>query len=305
MKSIRRRLIFSMALLIAFFLIQAVTVTGFVNVQSRDTADEIRRNTLTSAQLTELGTLAQQIRRYEKEYFVYVRNEEKRNGYIKEFEGTSLRISKLLDSLLANADKAYSNAELAEITRWRAAHMFYTSEMQRIFGEVKRVQVDIAAFSAIAAPARPGTPTVPQAEAPTLPSPDQVNDMIKAGKDRFGAELISGVARLGKLKTEATLNLAQNTTASYKRLLGVIMATVLAGVAIAIYLAVVLPRAVARPIVALAKVAELVARGDMDKPFSAEGTAEFEPLARSLEKMRAALSVMTRKLRTKAVSETS
>lgn len=303
MKSIRRRLVFSMALLITFFLIQAITVTGFVNIQSKDTSEEIRRNTLTSAQLTELSTLAQQIRRYEKEYFVYVRNEEKRNGYIQEFEGISLRISKLLDSIVANADKAYSNVELSEISKWRDAHIFYTSEMQKIFGDVKRRQVDIAAFAAAGAASKPGTSTGAQTEAPTMPSPDQVNEMIKAGKDRFGAELISGVAKLGKDKTAATLNLAQSTTASYTRLLGVIIATVLAGIGIAVYLALTLPRAVARPIAGLAQVAELVARGDMDKPFTSEGVKEFEPLAKSLEKMRAALSVMTRKLKAKASSE--
>jgi HAMP domain-containing protein len=136
-----------------------------------------------------------------------------------------------------------------------------------------------------------------------MPSSDQVNDRIKAGKDRFGAELISGVNKLGKIKTEATLNLAQRTTASYTRLLGVIVATVLAGIGIAAYLAVTLPRAVTRPIMGLAKVAEQVARGDMDKPFSSDKIAEFEPLARSLEKMRGALVVMTRKLRSKAPSE--
>jgi hypothetical protein len=244
MKSIRIRLIASMAVLIAFFALQAIAVTWFTNAQSVQTSALIRTNTQSSAQLTELATLAQQIRRYEKEYFVYVQNEEKRNGYIKEFDGASVRIGKLIDAILANTGGAYSKADISEINRWRDAHAFYASEMTRIFNEVRRIQADVAAAPAPApAPAAAGKATpaataaqAPVAQAPKLPTPAEANDLIKAGKDRFGAELIAGVNKMGKAKTEATLGLAQGTTEGYQQLLSVVVATVLAGIAIAVFL---------------------------------------------------------------------
>ncbi len=311
MKSIRIRLIASMAVLIAFFALQAIAVTWFTNAQSVQTSALIRTNTQSSAQLTELATLAQQIRRYEKEYFVYVQNEEKRDGYIKEFDGAAARIGKLIDAILANTGGAYSKAEISEINRWRDAHTFYVSEMTRIFNDVRRIQADLAAAPApVPAPAAAakGTPAAtaaqaPVVQAPKLPTPAEANDLIKAGKDRFGAELIAGVNKMGKAKTEATLGLAQGTTAGYQQLLSVVVATVLAGIAIAVFLILTLPAAITRPIRALAEVADTVARGDLDKPFAATNVPEFEPLVKSLERMRVALSVLTRRAKAKAATE--
>ena len=197
----------------------------------------IRTNTQSSAQLTELATLAQQIRRYEKEYFVYVQNEEKRDGYIKEFDGAAARIGKLIDAILANTGGAYSKAEISEINRWRDAHTFYVSEMTRIFNDVKRIQTDVAAAPApVPAAAGKATTAATVAQTPKLPTPAEANDLIKAGKDRFGAELIAGVTKMGKAKNDATLGLAQGTTEGYQQLLSVVVATVLAGIAIAVFL---------------------------------------------------------------------
>lgn len=313
MKSIRVRLIASMALLIAFFVLQAIAVTWFTNAQSVQTSASIRNNTQSSAQLTELATLAQQIRRYEKEYFVYVQNEERRNGYIKEFETTSGRIGKLIDTILANSGGAYTKAEISEVNRWRDAHLFYAAEMARIFGEVKRIQTEVAAAPAPALqppaaatgkPAAPGAAPVPAAApAPRLPTPAEANDLIKAGKDRFGAELIAGVAKMGKAKTEATLGLAQGSTEGYQQLLSVVMTTVVMGIAIAAFLIFTLPAAITRPIRVLSEVADTVARGDLDKPFAVTQVPEFEPLVKSLERMRVALSVLTRRAKAKAAAE--
>jgi HAMP domain-containing protein len=309
MKSIRIRLIASMAVLIAFFVLQAIAVTWFTNAQSVQTAASIRNNTQSNAQLTELATLAQQIRRYEKEYFVYVQNEEKRNGYIKEFDDASGRIRKLLDAVLANSGGAYTKAEISEVNRWRDAHAFYAGEMTRIFNEVKRIQSELAAAPAPApvhstAPAAKGaTAVAAAAPGPQLPTPAEANDMIKAGKDRFGAELIAGVAKMGKAKTEATLGLAQGSTEGYQQLLSVVMTTVVLGIAIAAFLVFTLPGAITRPISVLSEVADTVARGDLDKPFAVTNVPEFEPLVKSLERMRMALSVLTRRAKAKAAAE--
>ncbi len=315
MKSIRIRLIASMAVLIAFFVLQGIAVTWFTNAQSAQTSASIRNNTQSNAQLTELSTLAQQIRRYEKEYFVYVQNEEKRNGYIKEFEGASGRISKLLDAILANPGGSYTKAEISEANRWRDAHAFYAGEMTRIFNEVKRIQSELAAAPAPApvpspAPAAKGAtagavaaPAPAIAPVPKLPTPAEANDMIKAGKDRFGAELIAGVNKMGKAKTEATLGLAQGSSEGYQQLLTVVMTTVVLGIAIAAFLVVTLPGAITRPISVLSEVADTVARGDLDKPFAVTNVPEFEPLVKSLERMRMALSVLTRRAKAKAAAE--
>ncbi len=319
MKSIKNRLNASMAVLIVFFLAQAGAVTWFVAEQREEMTATVQRNTLASSELTELSTLAQQVRRYEKEYFVYVQNEEKRNGYIKEFTDTSGKITKLIDVMLGNKENAFSKTEIQDINRWRDANAFYASEMNRIFDTVKKTQVEMATAQAAAASAAAVSAATPspaiklvalQAAAPApaaptvrLPTPAEANDMIKAGKDRFGAELIKGVAAQSKAKTKATLDLADATSRNYDRLLIAVLATVLLGIAIAVFLMLAVPRAVTKPIARLSAMADNIARGNLDQPFPKESVAEFEPLAKSLEKMRVGLSVLTRKMKARAVAE--
>ncbi len=320
MKSIKNRLNISMGVLIVFFLAQAGAVTWFVSEQREQVSEKVDQNTLASSELAELSTLAQQVRRYEKEYFVYVGNEERRNGYIKEFTDTSGRITKLIDVMAANKNGAFSKPEVQEINRWRDANAFYTSEMNRIFESVKKTQIDVAAqtqaaaAAAAAAPAttpvalksaavQPVAAAVAAAPAVRLPTPAEANDMIKAGKDRFSAELIKGVATQSKAKTQATLGLGETTAQNYNRLLAAVLATVLLGVAIAVFLMITVPRAVTKPIERLSAIADEISRGNLERPFPKESVAEFEPLARSLEKMRVGLSVLTRKMKARAVAE--
>jgi HAMP domain-containing protein len=316
MKSIKNRLNISMALLILFFLAQAGAVTWFVAEQREQVSEKVNQNTLASSELAELSTLAQQVRRYEKEYFVYVGNEEKRNGYIKEYSDTSARITKLIETMVANKNGAFNKLEVQEINRWRDANTFYASEMNRIFETVRKMQVDVtlqaqtqaqlaASITAVTPPSPPANAAVatPGIISARLPTPVEANDMIKAGKDRFSAELIKGVATQSKSKTQATLGLGEITTQNYNRLLMVVLATVLLGVALAVFLMLTVPRAVTRPIERLSVIADEISRGNLDRPFPKERIAEFEPLARSLEKMRIGLSVLTRKMKARATAD--
>ena len=313
MKSIKNRLNISMAVLIVFFLAQAAAVTWFVAEQREQVSEKVHQNTLASSELAELSTLAQQVRRYEKEYFVYVGNEEKRNGYIKEFSDTSVRITKLIDVMAANKDKAFSKPDVQEINRWRDANAFYASEMNRIFASVSKTQLDVNTQSQAAALAALSKSAVVQVAAVTatpaatpavrLPTPAEANDMIKAGKDRFSAELIKGVTAQLKAKTQATLNLGETTSQNYNRLLAAVLATVMLGILIAVFLMLTVLGAVTKPIERLSAIADEISRGNLERPFPKESVAEFEPLARSLEKMRIGLSVLTRKIKARAAAE--
>lgn len=212
-----------------------------------------------------------------------MQNKDKRDGYAKEFGTAAAQISKLLDTLSADRGGAFTPQEYTEITRWRGAHAFYVSEMEQIFNAVTNAQAGGAAQG--------------DAAAGRLPTPAEANDMIKAGKDRFGAELIKGVAAMARTKTQATLGLAQSTSDNYNRLLQAVLVTVALGVGLALFLVVTLPPAITRPMASLSEVAEAIARGNLDMPFPEQGAREFEPLVRSLEKMRASLALLSRKLR--------
>jgi hypothetical protein len=124
MKSIRSRLIAGLGLIIVFFLLQAALVWWGQASAKRDVVDVTRKNTIASSQLGELAVLAQQIRRYEKEYFVYVGNAERRAAYTKEWGDTADKIAKRLQTIRSNADQAFDANDMGKVGNWIGASDF-------------------------------------------------------------------------------------------------------------------------------------------------------------------------------------
>jgi hypothetical protein len=161
MKSIRSRLIAGLTLIILFFLAQAALVWWTQNTAKNEVVDATRKNTLASSELSQLAVLAQQVRRYEKEYFVYVGNEEKRNGYIKEWTETSDKITNLLSTMSANKGAAFAKSDLTAIANWTSASEFYKSEMLKIFTTVRAAAAATPAPEPAAATAKAATTVTP------------------------------------------------------------------------------------------------------------------------------------------------
>ncbi len=308
MKSIRSRLIAGLGLIIVFFLVQMALVWWGQDTARRDVVDATRKNTIASSQLSELAVMAQQVRRYEKEYFVYVGNKERRENYTKEWTGFADKITKQLQTMRSNKDNAFATDDLGKIGNWEAASEFYASEMRKIFSTVTDVsaKVDAAAASAsatvvVAASAKGAAAKVAEAApAPTavvMPSPGEVNTMITAGKDRFSGVLIKGVAEMTAEKTKQTLALADVAADGFNKLLYAVMATVAVGVLIALALMFTLPGAVTTPLAKLTASVDNISKGDLDAKVEAGGILEFDGLAKALERMRLGQQALVSRMR--------
>jgi HAMP domain-containing protein len=301
MKSIRSRLVIGLGLIIVFFLAQAALVWWGSNTTREAVTSTTRKNTVASSQLSELAVLAQQVRRYEKEYFVYVSNEERRNNYIKEWTGTSDKIAKQLGVMRANAEGAFNPDDLGKIGNWVDAADFYSSEMKKIFDVVnaRAAEVTTAASAPVATPtaAIKGAAPVEPPKLPTMFSSIEVNSMIGPGKDRLSGVLVKGVSEMSVEKTKQTLALSEVTESGFKQLLGAVMLTVAIGVLIASILLVTLPRAVTAPLAELTASVDELSKGNLDRKFDNAGVAEFEGLAKSLERMRVAQQALLARLR--------
>jgi HAMP domain-containing protein len=303
MKSIRSRLVFGLGLIIVFFLAQAALVWYSQSTAKSAVVDTARKNTLASSQLTELAVLAQQVRRYEKEYFVYVGNEERRNGYIKEWTGTSDKITKLLGTMRANADGAFSADDVGKMGNWVSSAEFYSAEMKKIFGAVNdqaaRVAQAAAAPAPVAAPATKGT--VPTAAAPAavvvMFAPPEVNTMITAGKDRLSGVLIKEVAVMSTEKTKQTLALSEVAAGGFNQVFAGVMLTVAIGILIALILMVTLPKAVTEPLQNLTDTVDNLSKGNLDTKVDAGNVAEFAGLATALERMRVGQQALVARMR--------
>lgn len=308
MKSIRSRLVAGLGLIIVFFLIQAALVWWGQNTARRDVVDTTRQNTIASSQLSELSVLAQQVRRYEKEYFVYVGNAERREAYIKEWTGTSDKITKLLATMRSNSDKAFNETDIGKIGNWASAAEFYGAEMRKIFGSVNELAAKVASAAAAPAatsssPAAAKAVTAAAATAaavaptPSMFSAVEVNSMITAGKDRFSGVLIKGASEMTAEKTKQTLALAEVASQGFNQLLAAVLGTVAVGVLIALALMFTLPKAVTNPLKDLTALVDNISKGNLDNKVDAGGIAEFDGLAKSLERLRLGQQALVARMR--------
>jgi HAMP domain-containing protein len=304
MKSIRNILLLGLSAIAVLFVVQALLLRwGEQNIQ-RDVVETARKNTLASSQLSELAVLAQQIRRYEKEYFVYVTNTERRENYVKEWSGANDKIAKLLQNMRTNAQQAFTADEMGKITNWASAADFYSAEMRKVFGTVNDRQAQIAVpaappvavSTASKAASKDAVPSIAPA-AVAMFSPVEVNSMITAGKDRLSGVLIKGVAEMYDSKTKATLALGDIASSSFGRLWNMVAGTVALGLALAAFLAWRLPAAVTSPLSTLTTAVENMSKGDLEKTIDVGGVTEFQGLSTALERMRLAQKTLVQRMR--------
>ncbi|WP_296509757.1 hypothetical protein [Rhodoferax sp.] len=302
--SINRKLMVGLAGIIVFFVLQAVGVLTMGRYTEREVVEVARKNTIAQVDLAELSTLAQQIRRYEKEYFIYVNQPERRANYQKEWTGTMDKITALLGRLRTNASNALDGDEVTRVGQWSAASDFYASEMNKVFGEVenrvKKMQEEAAlAAEQAALNTKPGKAKepAPVVETTRMLLPEEANDQIKAGKDRFSADLIKSVAETFARKSQATLALTTVTNQGFNTMIYGVMATVLIGIGIGIYLLISLPKSVTTPIKRLTDIVDALSRGETTAPAASMRVAEFKDLSAAVERMRVAQDLMMQRLK--------
>ncbi len=168
----------------------------------------VRQNFVAAGLLSQLQVEGEKMRRYEKEMFIYVAQNDKRSGYVKEFDGAHTRLLNQLDTMLAPSGTAFTEEERKQVLAWKEAAVFYTGQ-----------------FAGLARRA--------EGQNPTSMTPDQrlgltleYNEGIKAGKDRF-RELLGGTEKMRIAKEAAAQNIATEIDGTFQRLrVGVLLAGV-------------------------------------------------------------------------------
>lgn len=310
--SIKNRLTSGLMLIVLFFLAQAALSWWVAERVKTDVVQTVRKNTLAAAQLNELAVLAQQIRRYEKEYFVYVSNAERRANYEKEWTETAKKITSALETMKTNKGGVFQSRDITQIGLWWAAGDFYASEMRKVFVSVTeqagRVALAQKSAEAVApetpkTPAKQAQPELPLEPKPAMYSPGEANEMIKAGKDRFSNELIKGVASLQAEKTTATLALADVAQQGFLTMVLGVTATAGIGILIALALVVWLPQSIIKPVSVLTAAVEKISLGQANTPLTNVRVLEFQGLTKAVERMRMAQEMMVNRMRQRSARE--
>lgn len=287
LNSIQVRLSLALIPVIAFFIMLGAAVWLVSASTSDDIGDTVRKNTLVSAQVEELAILAQQIRRYEKEYFIYVGEAEGRTKYRAEWSQTQLKMENQITAMRQNAQSLFSAQDLAELQKGGEALAFYAAEMNKIFTTVDEQAVAVARYVAptnqqILAAAKTGQTLNP---APLFLTPAEANALIKAGKDRLGAELIKPLANISKVRQESTLALPEISRAGFSEMAKFVVILAALGVGVTLAVMLLLPRTIRAPLDQLTAQVDTLSKGmpiDGDDEIRIK---EFRGLAQAVTRM--------------------
>lgn len=299
LNSIQVRLSLALIPVIAFFIMLGAAVWLVSASTSDDIGDTVRKNTLVSAQVEELAILAQQIRRYEKEYFIYVGEPEGRTKYHEEWSQTHLKMENQITAMRQNAQSLFSTQDLAELQKGGEALAFYAAEMNKIFTTVNEQAVAVARYIApteqqILAAAKTGQTLDP---APLLLTPAEANALIKAGKDRLGAELIKPLANISKVRQESTLALPEISRAGFSEMAKFVVILAALGVGVTLAVMLLLPRTIRAPLDRLTAQVDTLSKGmpiDGDDEIRIK---EFRGLAQAVTRMSRAQKMLLERIK--------
>lgn len=297
--SITGKIRLGLGVLLAFFVLQFL-LGQYVDRGTQAQVDTaITKNFAAADQLAELAVGGQQIRRYEKEFFIYANDEKGRAKYRKEWTDTHDKLEATVTKLSANEAKAYAPKDLTEIRKWRNALDFYSTEFNKIMvlaDEGKLVAAEqapvetkaSAKFAPVAAPAPANSTKI-------------ANDMIGPGKDKF-REMLDGATKMRKEKIAESATSVTEIGALFKRGAMISLGIFALGLIVAIYMMVSVPAAVKKPIEEFVALTDKISKGDTKNMIHADGAVEFAGLAKALERLRVAQAGLLEKIRGKTAN---
>lgn len=216
------------------------------------------------------------LRRYEKEFFIYVGNDEKLTKYEGEWNDSYRKLEQMLQQAIDNESNAWSMDELHEVHLWHQSLKDYGNGFRRVVVQVRAGVI---------------TDTI------------SANNAISEAKNRFRV-LLDGTATGGDKRYEH----ASNATVQIKKrnhlLAFLLLGSSAIGFLIALVLAFKIPSSISSSIDVLSDAAESMSKGQLDKSVPVDSAKdEFRTLAETLERMRISQKTLIDRIRSRAKNQ--
>lgn len=263
--TVRGRLIAGFALIAIFLTLQYALTHYFLSRHVNLVSSEVNNTFHAANEVAQLAIEGQKLRRYEKEFFIYVKDPKKRNKYVKEWTETHDALADKLDAMIAERKNNWTlYGDLDELESWKVSLDAYRIGFRQV------VQMVTSGL---------------------IGETEQANREIQPAKNKFRA-FLKGTAGSVMKKVERAKDATQRITEETGQVKFVLLGLALMGVAISIVLLFTVPRAIARPIRQLTADATRLVKGDLEHPVSQPPVRDFAELAQTLEKMRITLKYM-------------
>ncbi len=265
--SIRSKLFFSF-LFLALMIVAMFSVRYYFSIKENELIREIVLEHEISTQLSGLSTAAQKIRRYEKEYFIYVNNPGKREKYAGEFSEARAEINLYTSRLKTIYTWSNKKDGLKVLSDWEEAINYYGDGFEALNQRVIRQEISDV---------------------------QDANKAIQDYKNRFRV-VLSGTAqsihehyKIAADKAEL-IKKYQNTSAF---IFGIISAI---SVLLALFMSFMVPASIVKPLKQLTKIAEGISKGKMGNVDEVKGSIEIENLAKSIKRLQTATLGLLKRL---------
>ena len=196
-----------------------------------------------SRTLAELAISGQKIRRYEKEYFIYVDNEEKRAKYWGEWNDAQASLTETIKELKHLFSKPETANERQAVVDWERALGAYTLGFNNVNDAVKNQKISDTVSANLA---------------------------IQAAKNRFKV-LLSGTAKEVNNRFSMAKERADELRSNMDTVQTIFVGFSITSVIIAILNLALIPGAITKPIVKLTQIADQMSNGDIKNPSCSRG----------------------------------
>jgi methyl-accepting chemotaxis protein len=272
MLTIRNKLFIGFGLILLFILVQFAVVFVYLK-QSQTLVDTaVDRDFRAGVEIARIGIEAQKLRRFEKEYLIYVGSPSQRVKYLAEWKETSDALRTALGRIVENQDKHWSQADISAAREWQQSLAAYISGFTRVVTAAENGQI---------------TGTL------------QGNDAVREAKDAFRL-MLDGTATAIERKYQGAAISAKAIDGKFYLVNVVLVVVALVGAALAAAMLVLVPTSIGRPIEALTRAARDMSTGNLAKSITVTGSPEFKELGATLERMRVSQQMIIERLTGKA-----
>lgn len=271
MLSIRNKLHLGFALILLFILGQTVITYLYLNQSQALVNEAIGKDFSASVDIARIGIEAQKLRRFEKEFLIYVGSASQRSKYLAEWRASYTQIGSMLGRIVENREGRWSPADITRAREWQKSLNAYGD-----------------GFLGVGAAAASGQIT----------NTMQGNEAVAEAKNAFRI-LLDGTAAAIELKYQSADNTAQTINGKFRLVNSVLLVAALAGVVLVVTMLFVVPASIARPIETLTRAAHDMSTGNLGKSVAVSGSPEFKELGETLERMRISQQMLMERIKSK------